>query len=223
MARASKLFSDEDKQNIAEAVAEAEKTTSGEIVPVVTTMSGRYDRAEDIFGVLLALIVVAVLGFTFRLPTLPGDWGQPVAVSLWRVLALFLITFIVGAALATYIPLLARPFIGRRELEQEVLRSAQLAFSEFRVRGTEGGTGILIYVSLFERRVAVIGDEPISEKLDQEQWDEVKDLVIAGLKKGKPTEGICNAIKRCGELLSEHFPIAPDDVNELSNELHIID
>ncbi|MEW6354903.1 MAG: hypothetical protein AB1696_01140 [Planctomycetota bacterium] len=223
MIRASRLFSDEDKQNISEAVAEAEKKTSGEIVPVVATMSGRYDRAEDIFGLLLALAAVAVFGLIFRLPTLPGDWGQPIAVSVWHTLVLFFITFVAGAALATYVPILARPFVGRRELNEEVMRSARLAFTEFRVRGTKGGTGILIYVSLFERRAAVIGDDPIAGKLDQKQWNEVKDLVIAGLKKGKPTEGICNAIKRCGELLSEHFPIAPGDVNELGNELHIID
>jgi putative membrane protein len=71
--------------------------------------------------------------------------------------------------------------------------------------------------------VWVVGDQAIAEKLDQSHWDGVKDLVIDGLRKNTPAEGLCAAIKRCGELLAQHFPIAPDDVNELSNDLRLID
>ena len=55
------FFSDEEKQQINNAVTEAEKKTSAEIVPVLTDASGGYDRAEDIFGVLLALVALIVL------------------------------------------------------------------------------------------------------------------------------------------------------------------
>ena len=226
MARASRLFTDEDKQAIKDAVAQAESTTSGEIVPVVATRSGRYDRAEDIFGIILALIAVAVAWLLFQQARpAAGDWesGPTLTMGLWVVLLTFAVAFVVGASLSTLVPALARPFVGKQELQEEVLRSAQQAFFEFRIRGTEGSTGILIYVSLFERMVWVIGDHAISEKLTQPDWDEVKDLVIEGLRNGKPTQGMCSAIARCGELLAAHFPIAPGDVNELSNELKLID
>jgi len=226
MARASQLFTDEDKQAIKAAVAEAEKNTSGEIVPVVATRSGRYDRAEDIFGILLGIVAVSLLWPIFQNaePT-PGDWGPGRALTfgLGGGVLTFVVAFAVGVVLSTFVPALARPFVGKRERKEEVLRSAREAFYAFHVRSTAAGTGIVIYISLFERMVAVIGDRAISEKLDQSQWHEMKDLVIAGLRKGNPTEGICSAVKRCGELLSEHFPIAPDDVNELSNELRLID
>lgn len=226
MLPASKRFTEQDKQAVQDAIAEAEKTTSGEIVPVVATRSGRYDRGEDIFGILLGLIAVAVVWLVFqKVEPAGGDWesGQTLAVGLGLVLLSFAVAFVFGVLLATFVPALAMPFVGRAERRQEVQRSARQAFFEFRVRATEAGTGIMIYISLLERTVWVIGDRAISDKLDQSQWDEVKDLVIDGLRRGKPTEGICAAIKRCGEFLTEHFPIAPDDTNELTNELRLVD
>lgn len=226
MARASNLFTEEQKKTVAEAVAEAEKKTSGEIVPVVATRSGRYDRAEDIFGVIVGLVAVAALWLLFQGVTpRGGDWetGYTLRVELWVVLVTFGCGFLAGAALSTCVPVLCRPFVGRREVEEEVRRAAERAFFQFRVRRTEAGTGVVLYVSLFERRVVVLGDEPISHKVDQSHWDEVRDLIVGGLRQGKPAEGICSAVVRCGELLAEHFPIAPADVNELTNELRLID
>ena len=225
MTRASRLFSEEDKQAVKAAIAEAEKKTSGEIVPVVATRSGRYDRAEDLFGVILGLVAVAVVWLLFqKIVPKGGDWeiGQTMRIGLGTVLLTFAIAFIVGAAVSTWVPAIAHFLVPRREMRQEVQRAADEAFVKFRVRGTKAATGVLIYVSLFERMVWVVGDQAISEKLEQSHWHEAKDLVLDGLRRGKPAEGLCAAIQKCGEHLARHFPIAPNDVNELSNELQLI-
>jgi len=108
-------------------------------------------------------------------------------------------------------------------MREEVERRAAEAFQKFRVRGTSGATGILIYVSIYERMVRVMGDDSISAKLDQGAWDEVCRIAMDGLKSGQPAQGLKNAIAKSGELLSKHFPIEPGDENELANELRIID
>ena len=226
MKRASEFFADEEKKRIEEAVAEAEKETAGEIVPVVATQSGRYDRAEDIFGLLLGLLVVAVAWPVWQGVTeLAGSWNDEpsLQMGLLPVLLLFLGGFVAGAALATHIRLLARPFIPKSMMLAEIRQRAAEAFFKFRVRGTEGGTGILIYISLFERMVWVVGDDPITERLDQAHWDEIKEKIVEGIREGKAADGLCAGITRCGELLAEHFPIQPGDVNELTNELRILD
>ena len=84
---------------------------------------------------------------------------------------------------------------------------------------TREANGVEIYLSLFERKVVVIGDQGIHDKMGNEHWDEVRNLIIQGIKNGKNCEGICSAIDRCGKTLAEHFPHRPDDVNELPDQI----
>jgi putative membrane protein len=226
MKRASRFFSDADQASISEAIAAAEGRTSGEIVPVVATDSGRYDRAEDLFGAVVALVALIASWILFQgVRPVEGDWasGQTIVLGLLPLVLIVAVGFALGALLSTRLPVLKLAFLSGREMQDEVERSASEAFYRFRVRRTAGGTGVLIYISLFERMVRVMGDEAIAEKLDQGAWDEVRDLVIDGLRNGRPTEGLQQAIALCGDRLAEHFPIQPDDVNELTNELRIID
>ena len=226
MPKASQVFRDDDRQAVKDAIARAESSTNGEIVPVVASQSGRYDRGEDIFGVILGLVAMGVVWAACQ-QAVPkgGDWasGYTVRVGFAWLALTFVVAFVAGVVLATKLPALALPFVSKAERADSVRQRAGAAFFELGVRGTADSTGIMIYVSLLERIVCVIGDEPISEKLDEGQWEEIKALVIEGLEAGKPTEGLCAGIARCGELLAEHFPIAPDDEDELSNELHVID
>jgi putative membrane protein len=226
MKKASRFFSDEERELVEEAVSLAELRTSGEIVPVVATSSGRYDRAEDLFGVLVALAALAGAWLIFQdVSVAERAWDDQIrpTLTLLPTLLIVLVGFVVGAVIATLIPELRLPFVTRGEMEAEVERAARAAFQELRVRGTAGGTGVLVYLSLFERMVHVLGDEAISSKVDPERWQEVCDVVVAGVKKRRPAQGLSDGILSCGELLSEHFPIEPGDRDELANTLHILD
>jgi putative membrane protein len=226
MKRASHFLTEEDRKTISEAVAEAEKNTSGEIVPAIATVSGRYDRAEDIAGLALALAAVTLSWTLFQDIRFPeGDWtaGPRIALGLLPCLVIILMGFAAGSALASYVPVLRRPFIARKEMDEEVERRAHEVFARERVRGTTGGTGILIYVSLYERIVRVLPDDAIAGKISQAEWNAVRDLVLDGIKTEHPGQGLTQAVLKCGELLKEHFPIEPGDVNELTNELRILD
>jgi putative membrane protein len=226
MRRASQLFSAADRQAVATAVTAAERRTSGEIVPVVATVSGRYDRAEDLFGLVVALGALALAWLWWQdVRPIGGEWagGHTLVLGLVPILLIVLLGFMLGTAAATYVPALRLPFIRRKEMEEEVERSAAAAFQRFRVRTTAGGTGILIYVSLYEHLVRVLGDDAIAAKLSQAEWDSVCHLVIDGLRTGSPAAGLTAAIDRCGELLQPHFPRQADDRDELGNELRLID
>jgi putative membrane protein len=226
MKPASQFFSEDERRTIAAVVAEAERQTSGEIVPVLATASGRYDRAEDLFGVVAALLALALAWILFQdIRPATGGWasGQTLVLGLLPLLLIVAAGFVLGTVAATLLPVLALPFVTEKEKREEVERAAAEAFYRFRVRKTAAGTGILLYVSLYERMVRVLGDDVISEKLNQKDWDTVRDLVITGIRANRGAEGISQAILKCGELLSRHFPRQPGDVNEIKNELRIID
>lgn len=223
MTKASAWFSQQDREAITAAIGEAEKTTAGEIVPVIATASGRYDRAEDLVGGLFASVALVLAWWLW--PTSQVDWSG-VGISgpgLVGSLLTVWIGFVLGAVIATRLPVLRLPFIGKQEMLDEVERRAMESFHRYRVRATAGGTGILIYVSLYERMVRVVGDDVIAEKLSQSDWDGVRDILIEGLAANRATDGLVAAIRASGALLEQHFPIQSDDQNELSNELHLID
>jgi putative membrane protein len=224
MKTASTLFNEQQRQFIAAAVTEAEQGTAGEIVPVVATVSGRYDRAEDLFGLLLGLVALVVIWVLFQ-GTTETAWaaGHTPTLGLAAVIAIIVAGFLVGATLATRFPVLRLPFIPPREMRHEVERRALEAFQRYRIRTTRGGTGVLIYVSLYEHMVRVVGDDAVTEKISLEDWEGICRLVVDGMKADNAAQGLTLAIRQSGELLARHFPILPDDHNELSNELILID
>ena len=225
MASADTFLTAAEREAVNRAVAEAEKHTSGEIVPVVASESGRYDRAEDIGGLVFAILALAAAWmWAQRIEAVEGDWahGQRLTLGLPWIVTILVVGFIIGAFLTSRLAWLRRALATEREMREQVEQRAWEAFARFRVGGTQHGTGILIYVSLFERMVCVLGDEPIARKLDQKSWDEVRDIIVSGIRQKKAGESLCRAVARCGELLGEHFPIRPGDVNELPNELRVI-
>ena len=226
MKTASQTFTEESRMKIRDAVAFAEKKTSGEIVPVAATASGRYDRAEDIFGFLVAIVTLGAAWLLFGADVPAGDFDQPfmtTRLSLPVALILLVVSFSAGAALATWFPWLRLPFITKTEMTMEVERAAAAAFHSLRVSGAKSRTGVLIYVSLYERMVRVIADEAIANQVDQSVWEEVVRLVVNGMVMDSPAEGFAAAIHKSGEILSGPFPRPADDVDEISNELRLLD
>jgi putative membrane protein len=224
MKSTSAFFTEADKKMIAEAVASAESMTSCEIVPAVATASGRYDRAEDIFGLILSLVLLSVYWFFFQAPP-EADWGAGAAAlpPLWPVLVIVIAGFIAGASLATMFPVLRLPFLAKQEMKEEVERCAMETFKRQRIRATENSNGVLIYVSLYEHMVHVAGDDAVNEVVTAEDLQQVADIVVEGMKHGNPGSGIADAIKCCGEILKASFPYEEGDINELNDGLVILD
>ena len=223
---ASELFSDADRALVREAVTEAEKRTAGEIVPVVATASDDYERAEDTFGLWLALALVST-AWLLRQGVGPSSeaWSNrlDVTLGLIPVLALIVGGWIAGIQLARRIPVLKRAAASRAAMRARVLDAAERAFDRFHVRGTSGATGIVLYVSLFERIVCVRGDRGISEKIGEAEWREICDALTQALRAGKAREGFVEAVRRAGDLLARHVPPRAGDVDELKNDLRLLD
>jgi putative membrane protein len=225
MQQASRRFSDEQRAQINQAVAEAESKTSAEILPVVATASGRYDRPEDIVGLWLAMIGLIVTWAL--LPTShaeSGSWGgTPGWAKLLVMVVVAVAGFVLGAVIASRVHWLRRLFTPRQQMRDEVAARARAVFFDGRVHHTSGATGLLVYVSLYEHMAAVLADQNILDKLGQNAVDELCGVLTASLHEAHPAEAICRTVTATGERLAPVLPRADDDVDELPNALVTLD
>lgn len=205
MKSAADFFTTEEKQRIEAAVKAAEEKTSGEIVPMVVDESYEYPRAELIGGGIMALAFGLFVSWAL------GD------ESIWWFLPVFIVVFFIFQQLIRNLPNLKRKLINPVEFDIEVREKALVSFVEQGLHETRDKTGILILISLFEHRVQVLADSGINAKVQEHTWEEVVEIIIAGLKTETACDAVCRAVERCGELLQEHFPRKQDDTDELPN------
>ena len=101
----------------------------------------------------------------------------------------------------------------------EVLDRAAYIFKYLEMHKTALRNGVLFYLSVSDKKFAVIGDAGINAKVPTDFWNNVKDLVISNFKQEKFTEGLSEGILLAGLQLKEHFPYQSNDKNELNNEI----
>lgn len=99
------------------------------------------------------------------------------------------------------------------------LERAIQVFNKLKMQATKERNGVLIYLSFKDKKLAILGDIGIDEKVGSDFWTSTKDQLILDFKNNKFTEGITNAVIEVGKRLKEYFPHQADDSDELSNEI----
>ena len=206
-----RFISEADQHKIETCVRDAESRTRGEIVLMVVPASYRYPMAgllgATAFSVPIALALTPALGGLF--------WVGP--SNLWVFLAALIPLFLVFHEAVKRVHILKRCFIRRKEMEEEVWEAAHIQFFRKGLYRTRDETGVLIYISFFERRVWVLGDRGINAMIPEAHWNGVVATIVQAIKDGRPAEGICQAVVEVGGILQEKFPIRRGDQNELGN------
>jgi putative membrane protein len=215
----------DDSRRVTEAVATAELTTSGEIVTVLADRSDGYTDVAMAWAVLAAFTAQIVLAFfpTFYLglyDSVAGGWNHEHSPALlFAIAAAFGITKFLGVMLLMQIPAVRFFMIPGIIRTQRVHSRAIDLFKVGAERRTHGRTGILIYLSMREHRAEIVADESITDKVAPEIWGDAMVDMLAEVKQGQIADGMIAAVRDVGKILSEHFPRAEDDQNELPDRL----
>lgn len=200
-------FGKDDYQAVADAIREAEKNTSGQIVCVLAHASSRYAHIPVLWAIALALFV----------PWPLIDFTQ---LSVQRIFLIQLAVFIGAGLLFSWMPL--RLLLVPRALQRA--RAHRAAIEQFVIRSisrTRNRTGVLIFVSLAEHYARIIADEGIAAKVPAVEWQAAIDALTAHMRDNRIAAGFTAAIARCGEVLARHAP--PDgSPNELPDRLYIM-
>jgi putative membrane protein len=218
-------LTDADREKVAAAIAKAEESTAGEIVAVETPISDAY---HDVALHWALVPLFAVLAWAAWRPTalvwwydfLFGGWSpDPTQSQLLTLLMFFAaLAFTIALLILKYMPL--RLFLTPAATKHRRVRRRAIAIFQAAASGrTTGRTGILIYLSLAERRAEIIADQAILEVTDDHTWGEAMTELITNVKAGRVGDGIAAAVERVGVVLSEHFPRSAVDRNEIPDKL----
>lgn len=214
----------DDHALVTAAVAAAERETDGEIVTIVARRSDAYHDAALHWAVLAMLLVPAVLAFApwlaHRLAEpIAGGWNEPAAPALLTATLVAQATaFLLVRAALSYRPL--RLALTPRATKARRVRARAMAlFAASAEQRTVARTGVLLYLSLDERRAEIVADAAIHRLVAPDVWGEAMGALLPDLRAGRPGAGMAAAVARIGTVLAEHFPKTEDDVNELPDRL----
>jgi putative membrane protein len=198
------ILSKKERESLASLVAEVEKRTAGELVTVVLRKTESYAAFRIGWSAALAFVAAGVVHLA---------WPSWPAQEVLGAQALFALACV---GILGWPPLL-RIFVPHWAKQRAVEQRAKQLFLDQGVTETRDRSGVLIFLSEFERRVVVLGDRGIHEHLGNATWETlVADLVFA-IRSGKPAEGLQRIITRLGQELSAKFPPRADDTDELPN------
>jgi len=209
------MFSERDINAIRTAVESAERRTHGEIVPMVVPASARYREASHVAGVILALVALTVL---LSVDYGWGQWQRAGHHPGWMIVGM-LAAYGLGSVIGRY-PTIIRLLTSNERMAMKVRLRAERAFYEQGLHKTKEGTGILIFLSVLERRAQILADHAIDRRVPSGTWETLVRDFVHGIQAERQTEAFCDVIARCGDLLAIHFPARNgDNPNELPDEL----
>jgi putative membrane protein len=146
-----------------------------------------------------------------------GGWLWIGTHNMWLFLGLFALFFALFYLIVDRSPWLKRLFISKREIDEEVEEAAVTEFFKQGLHRTRDANAVLLFISVFEHKVWLLADKGIHEKVPQSDWEALVGRITRGIHKGQRGDAICDAIDDIAKLLQTHFPIKPDDTDELSN------
>jgi len=184
MIHADQRFSEAVEQ----AVGQLEERTDAEVVVVASERSGSY--RDLAYG----------LGATASFATFLALLALPFPVHPLFATADLLGAFFVVSWLATGTPLLAR-LAGGARCESQVRRAASAEFHLEAVHATPRRTGLLVYVSAWERRVELIPDVGLEAVVPRAEWSKAsREFAHDDL------DHFLGGLQAVGDLLAEHLP-----------------
>jgi putative membrane protein len=218
-------LSEADHAKVSAAIVAAEGTSNGEIVAVTTPISDPYHDVALHWAVAVLILVLAWAAWRpdwlqWWYETLTGGWSLDPTLGelLTFLMILAVLKFTAVLLVLKWMPLRLALTPGPTK-SRRVRRRAIAVFKAAAERRTVGRTGILIYLSMAERRAEIVADEAITGVTTPDTWGEAMAALLVEVKAGRVADGMVAAISRVGTVLAEHFPRSATDRNEIPDKL----
>ncbi|HPQ43935.1 MAG TPA: TPM domain-containing protein [Syntrophales bacterium] len=205
-------LSDDDRSSLDTRIAETEKRTRTQIVLTVIQRSDTYAELPwkaFALGASVAGLVLLLLDWWLY------DW-YPHVTALITVVGM-LACGALFALLTVLIPRFAKCFLSDHRAELEVEQYAKSLFLDRELFATQKRTGILFLVSVFERRVVILPDRGLDERLKEEDVRNMIAAMMPSLRRSQIRQAFDAGLDHLSHILATSEPDAGDD--ELPNEI----
>lgn len=219
--RAKDFFSRAEKEQIKKSVKAAEERTAGEIAVMLVDESDRYREAEMAGTFAVAGFVSTVVSLILDY-TVASSWSlapDPHYTSIWFWIPATAVLLVPAWYLFRFFPHLKLALVGRKRIETAVRQRSVLSFYQKGLHQTRNQTGILVFISLLERKVRIMGDRGIHAKIGQAFWNARASELVKGIREGKTLEVLTGVIEKCGVELATHFPCGADNPDEVPDDV----
>lgn len=199
------FFEQASRARVKRAVETVEGQTSAELVVAVRKSSAAYRHVDLTMGLIFAFVVLLVLLF------------HPQPFSVVGMPFELLVAFALGAFASASAWSLKRALVSKTELRETTHRAACATFVRLRIARCSGRNGILVFVSMLERRCALVADLGVDEKALGPAWSDARGELDRAVTRADFAAFVA-ALEALGPILGTVMPRAEDDVNELPDE-----
>ena len=201
-------------EKIETVIQEIESKSSVELVVSIQKASAEYGWSHWIWGSLASLVASMILLVVTR----DSGWNTRISDLIqWQCLGFFL------GSVAPYLPAIKRWTLPAVYQVQATERAAMVEFFRQGLTHTRGRTGVLVYVSILERRIEILVDRGVVEVLGGLEACNAAlrrraDAMALGFARQEATETICRELKDFGHELAQKLPARDhDNPDELPN------
>jgi putative membrane protein len=195
-------FDDAASQALTNTVIEIEKVTDVELVLVVRARSGVYRQADYLFAAILSFIGLLFLLFS------PVEFHQS-----WVAIDVALL-FAIGVFVSSRSNAIRRRLTKKDFRAKAVRLSAAAMFYEAGIANTKAEMGLLVYLSLFERRLELIADRGVLKGVPSLEWNAIQ-FELHEIGSNPEPEALQAGLVKLGALLAQHLPATGENPNEL--------
>jgi putative membrane protein len=200
------ILNENEKKLIAQEIENLEKSSSAELVAVVTKRSKSYKYASVMISIFFVFCFSFILYFIRETSTLE--------LLQYQLLIFIGINLFFEKFDGFVLKILPESYKHRK-----ASLNANEQFHNLGLNRTKTKQVIMFFVSLDEKYVEIITDEEIAKEIPNEFWQQLVYEFIEDVKKEDFLNGYLKALRTSKAILIKHFPIKENDENELSNEV----
>ena len=204
------MVNEAEQIQIKEAIEAFEKQSSAEIVTVIAKQSDGY------FFIPLLYAAAGALGISWAAQFFTGGMGAQ-ELAIWQILSFVLL------ALCVQIRPVKMALIPETIKKKRAAAAAKSHFFSLGLHATNNRAGVMLFVSEAEKYVEIITDVAVAQKIDNALWEEAVQNFIMRVKEGNIAQGYLETIQKAAALLTEHFPHAKAERDELPNHLILVE